>query len=100
MRYHVPLAAGRFQCSLCEQPHLWAQTIAAHAARDHEQSLRPSLGLQLKKRIKVCIGLRSSVTANFSPKNKLSHLLNQADELTAILASGCKSSVHTSKPKL
>jgi hypothetical protein len=33
------------------------------------------------------------------PENKLSRLLNEADELTAILASGRKSAVNTSNLK-
>jgi len=33
------------------------------------------------------------------PENKLSHLLKEADELTAILVSGCKSTVNTSNIK-
>ena len=57
------------------------------------------LGVALKETDESLYWLELVRDGKLLPENKLSHLLKEADELTAILASGRKSAVNTSNLK-
>ena len=95
----APLPVARFQVSSSERLLLLVQTIAAHAGHDPEQNLRPSLGIAVEEADESLYWLELVRDGKLLPENKLSLLLKEADELTAILASGRKSAVNTSNIK-
>ena len=88
---HAPLPVARFRASSSEPLLRLVQTIAAHAGHGPEQNLQPSSALRWKKRTKVLYWLELVRDSKLVPEDKLSLLLKEADELTAILASGRKS---------
>src|SRR5215471_5734086 len=59
----------------------------------------PKLGVALEEADESLYWLELIRDGKLLPENKLSRLLNEADELTAILASGRKSAVNTSNLK-
>ena len=92
-------AAGRAVSSqLVRAATSVAQIIVALVGLGPEQSLRPSWAL-LEEADESLYWLELIRDGKLLPENKLSRLLNEADELTAILASGRKSAVNTSNLK-